>query len=229
MLHPHVTLLAERQMTARRITEQAAAAASPPGEPAPAGQVPPRRRYPKLSPVQARQVRQMYQARQHTVAVIARLAGVSRRTVYRVVTPHRPTCPPVVCLCGSTRFVDEFNRQRGRLTRDGQIVLSIEIVTTQTRAEDPQHADPALKARLDELHLRKIDLADYILVLNVGGYTGPSTQAEIRYARAAGKPVRYLEPPGPGPGEWACRACGDAWFGTPSEDELCPQCPAVAR
>ena len=104
--------------------------------------------------------------------------------------------PPVVCLCGSTRFVDEFNRQRKELTERGEIVLSIEIVTTQAREHDPQHADPALKARLDELHKRKIDLADYVLVLNVGGYIGESTRSEIAYATAHGKPVRYLEPAG---------------------------------
>ena len=100
--------------------------------------------------------------------------------------------PPIVCLCGSTRFVDEFNRQRKELTEHGEIVLSIEIVTTQAREHDPQHADPALKARLDELHKRKIDLADYVLVLNVGGYIGESTRSEIAYATAHGKPVRYL-------------------------------------
>ena len=102
--------------------------------------------------------------------------------------------PPVVCLCGSTRFTDEFNRQRKELTEHGEIVLSIEIVTTQAREHDPQHADPALKARLDELHKRKIDLADYVLVLNPGGYIGESTRSEIGYAAAHGKPVRYLHP-----------------------------------
>lgn len=56
-------------------------------------------------------------------------------------------------MCGSTRFVDEF-------TEVGEIVLSIEVGTTQARGDDPQRADPALKARLDELHKRKIDLAD---------------------------------------------------------------------
>jgi hypothetical protein len=104
--------------------------------------------------------------------------------------------PPVVCLCGSTRFVEEFNRQRKALTERGEIVLSIEVVTTQAREHDPQHCDPALKARLDELHKRKIDLADYVLVLNVGGYIGESTRSEIAYATACGKPVRYLEAPG---------------------------------
>jgi hypothetical protein len=136
--------------------------------------------------------------------------------------------PPIVCLCGSTRFVEEFNRQRRELTEHGQIVLAIEVVTTQARQDDPQHADPALKARLDELHKRKIDLADYVLILNVGGYTGPSTRAEIAYAAALGKPVRYLEPPaGPEPvtgSQWACLHCGAAFFGTAPEARLCPAC-----
>jgi hypothetical protein len=104
--------------------------------------------------------------------------------------------PRIVCLCGSTRFVEEFNRQRKVLTEAGHIVLAIEVVTTQARAEDPQHVDPDLKARLDELHKRKIDLADDVLVLNVGGYIGDSTRSEIDYALKVGRPVAYLEPAG---------------------------------
>lgn len=104
-----------------------------------------------------------------------------------------PARTRVVCLCGSTRFVDEFNRQRKALTEAGEIVLSIEVVTTQAREDDPQHCDPALKARLDELHKRKIDMADYCLILNVGGYIGESTRGEIDYAFAAGKEIKFLE------------------------------------
>lgn len=102
--------------------------------------------------------------------------------------------PEIVVLCGSTRFVDEFNRQRKVLTEAGKIVLSIEVVTTQARHEDPQHVDPGLKARLDELHKRKIDLADRVLVLNVGGYVGESTRSEVEYAAKLDKPITYLEP-----------------------------------
>lgn len=47
------------------------------------------------------------------------------------------------------------------------------------------------KAVLDTLHLRKIDLADRILVVNPGGYIGESTSQEIAYARTAGKPVSF--------------------------------------
>ena len=49
------------------------------------------------------------------------------------------------------------------------------------------------KEMLDDMHLRKIDLADEIFVINVGGYIGSSTKTEIEYAEKTGKPVRYLE------------------------------------
>jgi hypothetical protein len=106
--------------------------------------------------------------------------------------------PPVVCLCGSTRFHDEFRRANLRLTLAGEIVLSIgcdtksdaDLAATAELGDSPA----AVKARLDELHKRKIDLADYVLVLNVGGYVGESTRSEIAYATARGKPVRYLQP-----------------------------------
>lgn len=100
---------------------------------------------------------------------------------------------PIVCLCGSTRFVDTFNEWRKKLTCEGKIVLSIEIVTSQTRDNDPQHCNPELKQRLDELHLRKIDLATEVMVLNVGGYIGESTAREIKYAESLGKQITYLE------------------------------------
>jgi hypothetical protein len=106
--------------------------------------------------------------------------------------------PPVVCLCGSTRFYEAFRAANLRLTLAGQIVLSIgcdfrsddDLAALGDLAEDPA----VTKQRLDELHKRKIDLADYVLVLNVGGYIGESTRGEISYATTAGKPVRYLEP-----------------------------------
>ncbi len=101
--------------------------------------------------------------------------------------------PPVVTLCGSTRFVDYFNHWRKELTFRGEIVLSIELVIPQTHQQDPQHSDYATKLMLDELHKRKIDLSDYIFVLNVGGYIGDSTRSEIEYAESKGIEVRYLE------------------------------------
>ncbi len=101
--------------------------------------------------------------------------------------------PEIVCLCGSTRFIDQWNYWRQRLTCEGKIVLAIEIVTSQDMTTDPQHADPEMKVKLDELHKRKIDLADRVFVLNVDGYIGESTRSEIEYAERFGKPIDYLE------------------------------------
>ena len=78
-------------------------------------------------------------------------------------------------------------------TLAGKIVLSVGVCK---HAAD--HGAEALGEdvvrRLDELHLRKIDLADEVLILNVGGYIGESTRRELAYARKKGKRLRFLEP-----------------------------------
>lgn len=68
-------------------------------------------------------------------------------------------CPRILCLCDSTHFVEEFNPAAQSTHEVGEIVLWIKVGTTQAHGWDPQHGDPALKARLDELHKREIDLA----------------------------------------------------------------------
>lgn len=101
--------------------------------------------------------------------------------------------PTIVCLCGSTRFLQVFAEANREETLDGKIVLSIGYdLRTDFPDLDKKKGD-YLKRELDELHLRKIDLADEILVLNVGGYIGESTRREIAYAREQGKLVRWLE------------------------------------
>jgi hypothetical protein len=99
--------------------------------------------------------------------------------------------PKIVCLCGSGRFKQAFDDAEFNETLSGKIVLTIGCNTHDVaRSEELKHYKPLL----DELHKHKIDLADEILVLNVGGYIGESTHSEIEYAEAHGKPVRYLEP-----------------------------------
>jgi hypothetical protein len=105
--------------------------------------------------------------------------------------------PRVVCLCGSTRFLDAFDAASIQQTLAGNIVLS--IATTRMSDGVPfAGRSPAERERLLEelatLHRAKIDLADEILVLNVNGYIGSSTRAEIEYAHRTGTPVTYLEP-----------------------------------
>jgi len=100
------------------------------------------------------------------------------------------TKPTIVCLCGSTRFMDAFRAANLRETLAGRIVLT---VGCDTKSDDMLGLGESTKRMLDELHKRKIDLADEILVLNVGGYIGQSTRGEIDYAVANGKRVRWLE------------------------------------
>jgi hypothetical protein len=102
--------------------------------------------------------------------------------------------PEVVCLCGSTRFKDEFVRQNLLLSMQGKIVLTIgcDMRTDEELANEYGYTFTEAKPRLDELHKRKIDLADRVLVLNVDGYIGDSTRSEIAYAKAHRVPVDYL-------------------------------------
>jgi hypothetical protein len=98
--------------------------------------------------------------------------------------------PRIVCFCGSTRFKDAWLNANRDETLSGKIVLSVGLLGHQEGLD----MNGPVKVALDQLHLRKIDLADEVLVLNCGGYIGESTRREIAYAQAHGKPVRYLEP-----------------------------------
>lgn len=104
--------------------------------------------------------------------------------------------PRIVCLCGSTRFSEAYQKANLEETLAGRIVLTIGC---DMKSDNEIFADKSpeeleeVKSKLDWLHLRKIDLADEILVLNVGGYAGDSTRREVEYAKAHGKEVRWLE------------------------------------
>lgn len=94
--------------------------------------------------------------------------------------------PPTVCLCGSTKFKDEFEQANRHYTMRGYVVLAPGVFG---------HADGIKlteqeKARLDKLHFDKIDMADEVVVVTRDGYVGESTQAEILYALKKGKQVR---------------------------------------
>ena len=96
----------------------------------------------------------------------------------------------VVTLCGSTRFKEQFVETQKRLTLDGCIVISVGLFG---HSGDDDVWKPGVKEMLDDMHLRKIDMADEIFVINVGGYIGESTKREIAYAEQKGKKVNYLE------------------------------------
>jgi len=103
---------------------------------------------------------------------------------------------PVITLCGSTRFKDAFMEAQKRLTLDGNIVISVGLFGHSGDSEVWDGMDEGTlsktKGMLDDMHKRKIDMADGIYVINVGGYIGESTRSEIEYAISHGKSVRYL-------------------------------------
>lgn len=110
------------------------------------------------------------------------------REAFAGIPGNRPGAPVVVCLCGSSRFYDEFRQANYDLTLRGSIVLAVDFYS---RGQG-EH-DSAEKTALDELRRRKIDLADEVLVVSdESGYFGDSTAGEIAYANKTGKPVGYL-------------------------------------
>jgi hypothetical protein len=140
---------------------------------------------------------------------------------YRDGDGKKPWRPKIVCLCGSTKFKEAFQKANLDETLAGNIVLS---VGCYTHSDDELRITEEQKKRLDELHLRKIDLADEVFVLNVRRctkcgctddpyacagagcdfgkfecdfqpYIGESTAREIEYAKKLGKPIRYLVTP----------------------------------
>lgn len=100
--------------------------------------------------------------------------------------------PRIVCLCGSTRFRSEFVDANFRETLAGRIVVTIGCDLRTDAAALGLTAEA--KLTLDELHLHKIELADEVLILNVGGYFGRSTKRELWYAAKIGRAIRWLEP-----------------------------------
>lgn len=124
-----------------------------------------------------------------------------------VQTPRSPR-PRIVCLCGSTRFREAYELANQQETLRGKIVLTCGVFSRDCSEE--------VKQKLDALHLAKIDLADEVLILNVGRHIGESTSREMWHAFRTHKALRFLEPvffcPECGvvkaDEDWCCAGCG---------------------
>lgn len=99
-----------------------------------------------------------------------------------------------VCLCGSTRFMDQYQEANRRLTLAGHIVYSVAAVSTGNHSEI-SHDE---KLMLDAVHLKKIAESDAIMIVgrqeDGSIYIGDSTRREITFARVWGKEVFFFEP-----------------------------------
>lgn len=94
----------------------------------------------------------------------------------------------VITLCGSTRFKEDFERVNRELTLAGNIVISVGCFGHSGDVFSDEQ-----KIMLDDIHKRKIDMADAIYVINKDGYIGSSTRSEINYAIRTGKQVIFME------------------------------------
>jgi len=104
--------------------------------------------------------------------------------------------PKIICLCGSTRFTEQMLVKQWELTKKGFIVLSwCALPDSYFIGQDTTHVGDQenVKEIVDEVHKRKIDLADECFILNIDGYIGESTRSEIEYAKAHGKVIKFLE------------------------------------
>ena len=103
----------------------------------------------------------------------------------------------VITLCGSTKFKEQFINVQKELTLKGNIVISVGLFGHSGDTEVWENMDEGTltktKEMLDDMHKRKIDMADEIFVINVNRYIGESTKSEIEYAQRIGKKINYLE------------------------------------
>ncbi len=98
-----------------------------------------------------------------------------------------------ICLCGSTRFMDQFHAANRQLTLAGHLVYSVATVSTGDHPELTMDQ----KIALDAVHLSKIEESDAILIVGIqpdgSMYIGDSTRREMMYARLRGKPVYFYD------------------------------------
>lgn len=101
--------------------------------------------------------------------------------------------PKIVCLSGSTRFIETMAVCAWNLEKQGIITLGCILLPSWYGAEAHHQAEKEGVAEiLDALHFHKIEIADELFVANAGGYIGEQTRKEIEYAKSLRKPVSYL-------------------------------------
>lgn len=103
---------------------------------------------------------------------------------------------PVVTLCGSTKFKDDFERVYRELSFKGYLVFTVACFSHADKPYDSGVMTQELKAEMDACHMEKIRISNAIYVINPGGYIGESTKREILFAESLGIPVNYMEPIG---------------------------------
>ena len=123
---------------------------------------------------------------------------------WNLVNPKSINNPHIVTLCGSSRFCAEMAVLAWEFEKGGRIALGLHLLPQSYCEQKGMKPDTEGKIHhigeqegveddMDMLHLRKIEMADSVYIVNVDGYIGESTKREIAYAERLGKPISYLE------------------------------------
>lgn len=94
----------------------------------------------------------------------------------------------IITVCGNTKFKEKFQEIQKMLTLGGYIVISIYGFEHN---DDTNLLNGSTKEMLASIHAQKIEMADEIFVIDVGGYIGPNTKREIQHAENFRKKIRY--------------------------------------
>lgn len=95
----------------------------------------------------------------------------------------------IITLCGSTRYIEQFNHANTWLTMHGNIVLSVGSFRHSDRDKEIADIIMSNKTTLDYLHKTKISMSDLVIIIDIDGYIGDSTKSEIEFARTLNKPI----------------------------------------
>lgn len=94
----------------------------------------------------------------------------------------------IITLCGSTKYKEEYLLVNKWLTLQGNIVISVSMFGQI----DKEPLTENEKIILDEIHKKKIDIANEIFIIDVDKYIGNSTKSEVSYAELNQKNIRFL-------------------------------------
>lgn len=94
----------------------------------------------------------------------------------------------IITVCGSLKFYKEMMEITEKVELQGNCMLT-PIYNPAKASKDDFTEEESLM--LDKMHKERIKLADAILVVNVDGYIGSSTQKEIEFAKSLNKEIMY--------------------------------------
>jgi len=102
--------------------------------------------------------------------------------------------PKIVCLCGSSRFVDVMAVCGWLIEREEKAITMNLHLLPSWYGDVPDHLaeSEGVALAMDDLHLRKIDISDEVFIVNFEDYIGKSTAGEIKYAKKSGKKIRWF-------------------------------------